>query len=67
MPVANLCGITKISYTNLELTQEFQTEIKKKKKKGCISKIYMVEAKTTKSLGVNSAKKRTQSKEKALN
>lgn len=68
MPVANLCGIIKINYTNLELTQEFQRERKQTNKKTeCISKIYMVEATSTKSLGVKTAKKRTQSKKKALN
>lgn len=33
MPVANLCGIIKINYTNLELTQEFQRERKQTNKK----------------------------------
>lgn len=38
-----------------------------KQKTECISKTYMVEATSTKSLGVKTAKKRTQSKKKALN
>lgn len=65
MPVANLCGIIKINYTNLELTQEFQRERKQtnKKQSALVKYIYGGSHKYQKPGGENSQEKNTEQKE----